>query len=242
MKTSAVFQKLLFSAVFGIVCSSSFAQVKIGSNPTVIEPNSNLEVEASTPSRKMKVDKTTGQVTIQDGTEGSGKVFTSDAVGGGSWQNITFPATSLAPFSTLMTTVFQTMPSSNGPATYTTVIFQGENSDAANAFNPASGEFTAPSSGYYIMFGSTQFDNTSLPGTPGFVASCLRLYKGTTPFAQGCSLNSVANAEPVLSASVSNVIHLNAGDVVTLKAAGTSTTGPSFGVVVSSFYGYKIAD
>ena len=67
--------------------SNVFAQVKIGTNPTTIEPNSNLEVEASTAGRKTKVDKTTGQVTIADGTEGAGKVLTSDAVGGTSWQN-----------------------------------------------------------------------------------------------------------------------------------------------------------
>jgi hypothetical protein len=68
------------------VLPPAFAQVKIGTNPTTIEPNSNLEVEASTPGRKTKVDKTTGQVTITDGTQGAGKVFTSDADGGGSWQ------------------------------------------------------------------------------------------------------------------------------------------------------------
>ncbi|MGM9512391.1 hypothetical protein ACS5NO_31955 [Larkinella sp. GY13] len=62
------------------------AQVKIGTNPTVAAPTSNLEVEASTPNRKVKVDKTTGQLTIQDGTEGTGKILTSDAVGGASWQ------------------------------------------------------------------------------------------------------------------------------------------------------------
>ncbi|MGA0560310.1 hypothetical protein ACO2Q8_26840 [Larkinella sp. VNQ87] len=70
------------------------AQVKIGSNPTTPEPTSNLEVEASTPNRKVKVNKTTGQLTIQDGTEGTGKVLTSDAVGGASWQSIKTTAVS----------------------------------------------------------------------------------------------------------------------------------------------------
>ena len=69
------------------VSSTVFAQVKIGTNPTTIEANSNLEVEGSTSGRKMKVDKTTGQVTIADGTQGSGKIFTSDANGNGSWQS-----------------------------------------------------------------------------------------------------------------------------------------------------------
>lgn len=77
----------LFAAALLLGSSAAFAQVKIGTNPTTIEPNSNLEVEASTPGRKMKVDKTTGQVSIADGTQGAGKVLTSDAAGGTSWQN-----------------------------------------------------------------------------------------------------------------------------------------------------------
>ncbi|MHA4740635.1 hypothetical protein [Dyadobacter sp. MSC1_007] len=85
MKTTTLFS--VFALTLGLAVSSvSLAQVKIGTNPTTIEPNSNLEVEASTAGRKMKVDKTTGQVTITDGTQGAGKVFTSDANGAGSWQ------------------------------------------------------------------------------------------------------------------------------------------------------------
>lgn len=76
----------LIVAILLLGTSTAFAQVKIGTNPTTIEPNSNLEVEASTPGRKMKVDKTTGQLSITDGTEGAGKVLTSDAVGGTNWQ------------------------------------------------------------------------------------------------------------------------------------------------------------
>ncbi|WP_421826531.1 hypothetical protein [Larkinella sp.] len=84
IKHTLAITALLFSAL------TTQAQVKIGSNPTVIETQSNLEVEASTPNRKVKVDKTSGKLTIQDGTEGTGKVLTSDAVGGASWQE---PAT-----------------------------------------------------------------------------------------------------------------------------------------------------
>lgn len=52
-------------ALFGSAC---YAQVKIGTNPTSIDGNSNLEVEASTSGRKVSVNKTTGKVTIKDGT------------------------------------------------------------------------------------------------------------------------------------------------------------------------------
>jgi hypothetical protein len=79
----------MLAAFVFLASSNLFAQVKIGTNPTTIDPNSNLEVEASTAGRKTSVHKVTGQVTIQDGTQGVGKVFTSDANGGGSWQSAT---------------------------------------------------------------------------------------------------------------------------------------------------------
>lgn len=62
-----------------------FAQVKIGTNPTQIETSSNLELETlGAGSHKVKVDKVSGQLTIKDGTEGAGKILTSDAAGGAS--------------------------------------------------------------------------------------------------------------------------------------------------------------
>jgi|GEM_PF-2556820 len=64
----------------------TYAQVKIGTNPTTIESTNNFEVEASMPDRKLKVNKTTGQLTIKDGTEGMDKVLTSNAEGEASWK------------------------------------------------------------------------------------------------------------------------------------------------------------
>jgi hypothetical protein len=81
LRTAAFAAAMLFGT------SAVFAQVKIGTNPTVINPANNLEVEASTTGRKTSVNKTTGQVTITDGTQGAGKVLTSDANGASSWQN-----------------------------------------------------------------------------------------------------------------------------------------------------------
>jgi hypothetical protein len=85
MKTFQLVSTLTIGFLLAATTISS-AQVKIGSNPTTIDPNSNLEVEASTPGRKVKIDKTTGQITIADGTQGEGKILTSDANGAASWQ------------------------------------------------------------------------------------------------------------------------------------------------------------
>lgn len=89
MNKKHTFKRAISGVALAILLMSSsavFAQVKIGTNPTSIDPANNLEVEASTTGRKTSIDKTTGQVTVKDGTEGLGKIFTSDAGGGASWQ------------------------------------------------------------------------------------------------------------------------------------------------------------
>lgn len=91
MKANWLIKRIIFTLMVALTVfldsSSLWAQVKIGANPTVINAANNLEVEASTTGRKTSVDKVTGQVTIKDGTEGMGKVLTSDASGGASWQD-----------------------------------------------------------------------------------------------------------------------------------------------------------
>ncbi|PWJ56916.1 hypothetical protein CLV98_10925 [Dyadobacter jejuensis] len=95
MKTLLLFILLLCGTL-------SFAQVKIGSNPTMITPNVNLEVEATNGSKvvikkddgKVGIGTTApdaslhvvGDVKIVDGNQGAGKVLTSDANGLASWQ------------------------------------------------------------------------------------------------------------------------------------------------------------
>ncbi len=65
MKTKQLFSKTLCTALFAgalfLGSSAVFAQVKIGTNPTVIGTNSNLEVESSN-GTKVVVDKTSGFV------------------------------------------------------------------------------------------------------------------------------------------------------------------------------------
>ncbi len=84
-------RQLLKVALFGIgsmLFSSNLlmAQVKIGTNPTVINPTNNLEVEASTPGRKFSIDKTTGKMTLADSSQADGRILTSDANGTATWK------------------------------------------------------------------------------------------------------------------------------------------------------------
>ncbi|GLU56215.1 hypothetical protein [Dyadobacter frigoris] len=153
-----------------MVCSSSalFAQVKIGSNPTSINAANNLEVEASTAGRKTSVDKVTGQVTIKDGTEGTGKILTSDATGGASWQ----AATNHTIWIGQMTTTY--------PLTYFDGTFNSlkdripliPRSGAAPGWDPVNKQYIIQEDGYYRIF----IGATSQGTLPSGTATSLSLY------------------------------------------------------------------
>ncbi len=135
------------------------AQVKIGTNPTTINAANNLEVEASTSGRKTSIDKTTGQVTIADGTQKIGRVFTSDGNGGGSWQaGIVFAG--YAPSQ------------SGGQDNAASGINIIPDFDPEAAWDNANSEYTIPEAGYYsIAFSGVQYfdDGYSTPiATGGF--------------------------------------------------------------------------
>jgi hypothetical protein len=85
MKTFQLVSTLIIGFLLTATTISS-AQVKIGSNPTTIDPNNNLEVESTDPAKKVSINKNSGKVTIADGSQGNGYVLTSDANGMATWQ------------------------------------------------------------------------------------------------------------------------------------------------------------
>ncbi|ACT93557.1 hypothetical protein [Dyadobacter fermentans] len=90
MKTIRLIPTLTIGLMLAAATAVS-AQVKIGSNPTTIDPSNNLEVESTDPAKKVSINKNTGKVTIADGSQGAGKVLTSDAAGGATWQTPSAP-------------------------------------------------------------------------------------------------------------------------------------------------------
>lgn len=91
MRTKQQLTRAIATALFAVTClvtsPTAFAQVKIGTNPTVIDPANNLEVEASTAGRKVTVDKATGKLTLADGSQGNKKILTSDVNGVATWES-----------------------------------------------------------------------------------------------------------------------------------------------------------
>jgi hypothetical protein len=133
----------LFAAAMLFATSSVFAQVKIGTNPTQMSPAANLEIQASTPGRLLRVDKTTGQVAIVDGTQGEGKIYTSDANGRGSWQTVEEANTS-----NVVIRAYNSATLVPTGTTYTPPVPLITGSAASN-YDASNGEFTIPVSGFY---------------------------------------------------------------------------------------------
>jgi hypothetical protein len=221
MKTTTLFSAL--ALILALTASSvSLAQVKIGTNPTTIEPNSNLEVEASTSGRKMKVDKTTGQVTIADGTQGAGKVFTSDAVGAGSWQ--------AAGPSVYVEASNSGNQSIVGGSEFNRIIMSNEIVDIGNNYNPATSQFTVPTTGYYMVMGRTSKSTTN--NVDGHQLSFVLRVNGTL------ATQDILDALPGGQTGVAGFVHFqgttfghfNAGDVLDLaiRSSGTTPTADFF--------------
>ncbi|SDH37209.1 hypothetical protein SAMN04487996_13448 [Dyadobacter soli] len=204
MKTSTLFSAFIFA--LGLAASSvSFAQVKIGSNPTTIDPNNNLEVEASTPGRKTAINKSTGQVTITDGTQGAGKVFTSDANGGGSWQTSGAGCASFdAKGDNTTTPVVDT-----GVYTPVTLIANNVAYSPSGAYNSATGEYTIPENGFYIFHGSVGTYNVAIGNT------------GT----RNTSIDLVSTSKGLLSHTVSPELNYGVGAWQDVTSANYFTAG-----------------
>jgi hypothetical protein len=208
--------RFLFAGALLFGSSAAFAQVKIGTNPTTIEPNSNLEVEASTPGRKMKVDKTTGQVTITDGTQGAGKVFTSDANGGGSWQ-----AAGPSVYVEASNTGAQTIV---GGSEFNRITMPTEIIDIGNSYDPATSQFTVPTTGYYMVMGRTTKGTTN--NVDGHQLSFVLRVNGTL------ATQDILDALPGGQTGVAGFVHFqgttfghfNAGDVLDLAIRSSNPT------------------
>lgn len=228
MITKPAFSKTIYAALFATAMllgsSAAFAQVKIGTNPTSINAANNLEVEASTTGRKTSIDKTTGQVTIKDGTEGAKKVLTSDANGGASWQNAacgSFEATGasqIVPINNLITDP------------YTVLIPNTETFDPLNAFNPATGEYVVPATGMYIFKASGgDYITGVVTGSRNSTIAIISAQKGPLTY-------SVTAAQVYGGGSWNNVVSVNyltAGDVITFRTQITHVSGTKPSATIS---------
>jgi len=154
-------------------------------------------------------------------------------------------AASTYAFSTISTTTRQSLPATaSGPYINGEINYpQGTVINTGNVMNTANGRFTAPTTGYYMFYGSTQFDNGAVAGAPNFAWAILYLVKNFSTTPNNVLVQSYHSSPGILvGANVSCITYLNAGETVSMASAAAVTSGTIYQVVVSSFYGYKIAN
>lgn len=153
-------------------------------------------------------------------------------------------AASTYAFSTVSTTTRQTMPATTGPYIATEIVYpQGMVINTGNVFNTSTGRFTAPTNGYYMFYGSTQFDNGSLPGNPAFNFALLYLIKNFSTTPNNVLVQSYQNNPgSLVGTNVSCITYLNAGETISMASVAAVASGTTYQVVLSSLYGYKIAN
>ena len=207
----SIFKKSIIAAafVFGAVGISN-AQVKVGANPATIGTNSNLEVEAAN-GNKTIVDKATGQVTIQDGTQALNRVLTSDATGASSWKPVTavlMPEVLLS----VQRTTGQSVPAN----VQTTILFTNKLFDEGNNFTLPS-TFVAPSDGKYLLT-LTVAEGAS----PVYHSRVLRYtVVGSQNYSKDLDVATIHESVNYTT-SVSTIIALKAGDQVTINTIASS--------------------
>lgn len=205
MKTISKNIWIAAALVFG-AASISNAQVKVGTNPTTIGTSSNLEVEA-TNGNKTIVDKATGKLTIQDGTQGAGKVLTSDANGLSSWQP-SIPASQDAEvmLSAKLTTA-QALPA----GATTKVNYNSELFDKGNNFDLTTDQLTAPSSGYYTVYLGFSRSGTAQNSISAFI------YVNGAESGEGNLWDGGIPANAGYTVSAARMVRLNAGDLLDIR-------------------------
>lgn len=153
-------------------------------------------------------------------------------------------AASTFPFSSVSTTTRQTLPATTGPYVVSEINYpNGTVINTGNVLNTTNGKFAAPVSGYYMFYGSTQFDNGAVSGAPNFSWAILYFIKNYSTTPNNILVQSYQPSPGILAGTnVSCITYLNAGETVSMAAAAAVTSGSIYQVVVSSFYGYKIAN
>jgi len=154
-------------------------------------------------------------------------------------------AASTYAFSTISTTTRQSLPSTvSGPYINAEINYpEGTVINTGNVMNTTNGRFTAATSGYYMFYGSTQFDNGAIAGAPNFAWAILYLVKNFSTTPNNVLVQSYqSNPGILVGTNVSCITYLNAGETVSMASAAAVTSGITYQVVVSSFYGYKIAN
>ncbi|MCX8020537.1 MAG: hypothetical protein N2747_08615, partial [Chitinophagaceae bacterium] len=170
-----------------------------------------------------------GRVRITDGTEGAGKVLTSDAAGNASWQTLS-PKVSLRVGGTSTITV--------PTHTFVDIVWNFiEFEEGGFNYNPLTGEYTVPVSGLYFISAKYVWDtfsnNTGHQNTIILVNNIM----------MELGANATSNTSLYIKGEARAILQLNAGDVIKIQAyqtTGASASIGSFPAQDNNFIIYRI--
>lgn len=203
MKTTTLFSAFVFTIGLA-VSSASMAQVKIGTNPTTIGANSNLEVEA-TNNKKVIVNKADGTVVIENTPVGTSadKLLAIDASGNVKTTSLFVPSLELLAQNSTGTVAF---PAGNNVIR----IDLNPASEFSPDYNASLKEFTVTETGIY-MFTMDGLLGTNIASSGNMQ---IQLRAAISPEVIICSDIKVINNGFLTKTTSSGSISLTAGDKV----------------------------
>lgn len=198
--------------------------------------NGNVGVGVSSPQAKLDVS---GTIKISGGTPAVGKVLTSDASGLASWKNLPPKGTA-----TLVRTAQYSADEylqyiSTDPVYSRAILFQHEIFDEASAF--VDSVYTCPETGMYHF--DINMSANIIHNNPTYDASRkLSLFRNNVEEEFSTFYIPPANANLAFSATLSNLIKLNAGDQLKMKILDQtgSSANPTIYYDWGSFAIYKV--
>ena len=197
----------------------------------IINETGSMGIGTTAPATLLHVN---GQVTISDGTQANGNIFTCNASGTGSWTS----QTSLNPSFQAYGNPGQTVESDS----IVPLLWVGKNWDDASGLNNPITTYTAPSAGVYhfdvkLYWGSANIDQA-------FNAVVICYVNGVSVDRQAAYIPS-SSAPSSACSTFSDLVKLNAGDVVYFAITQNNILTVALNLsaanyVIHSWSGYKV--